>query len=94
MNTKLARLGLSLGLAASFALLATSTSADRDWRDACRKRLDSAKAKIDHDAARHGENSPQVGRNRAKLEGARQWCRDHHADWDHDLFDVGIYIRH
>jgi hypothetical protein len=24
----------------------------------------------------------------------RQWCRDHHADWDHSKFDVGIYIKH
>jgi hypothetical protein len=23
----------------------------------------------------------------------RQWCRDHHSDWDHSRFDVGIYFR-
>jgi hypothetical protein len=24
----------------------------------------------------------------------RQWCRDHHSDWDHTRFDVGIYFGH
>jgi hypothetical protein len=92
VKTKLARLGLSLALASSFALAATSAFAD-DYRDACHKRLENAKAKLDHDAARHGPDSPQVDHDRAKLEDARQWCRDHHADWDHSQFDVGIYLR-
>lgn len=60
---------------------------------ACRQRLDDAKAKIDKDAARHGENSSQVEHDRVKMDEARQWCRDHKADWDHSQFDVGIYIK-
>jgi hypothetical protein len=35
-----------------------------------------------------------VDRDIDKLEADRQWCRDHHADWDHSRFDVGIYIKH
>lgn len=92
MKTKFARLGLSLALASSLLLIASSTRADD--RDACRRRLESARAKIDHDAARHGPDSPQVHHDREKMEAARQWCRDHHADWDHSQFDVGVYIGH
>lgn len=67
--------------------------ADRDWTNDCHKRLEDAKARLDHDAARFGEHSPRVDRDRDRLEDARKWCRDHHADWDHSQFDVGIYIR-
>jgi hypothetical protein len=28
------------------------------------------------------------------MDSDRQWCRDHHADWDHSRFDIGIYFRH
>jgi len=92
VKTKFARLGLSLALASSLALVASSARADD--RDACHRRLESAKAKIDHDVARHGPDSPQVQHDREKMEAARQWCRDHHSDWDHSQFDVGVYIGH
>jgi hypothetical protein len=28
-----------------------------------------------------------------RLDDARRWCRQHRADWDHDRFDFGVYIR-
>jgi hypothetical protein len=67
--------------------------ADKDWGPNCRDRLESARARIDRDVARHGENSRQVRSDQDKLEDARRWCRDHHADWDHTRFDVGVYLR-
>jgi hypothetical protein len=70
-----------------------ATSAAPDDGAACVQRLDSAKAKIDHDAAKYGRDSDRVAHDRAKMEEARQWCRDHHADWDHTRFDVGIYLK-
>jgi hypothetical protein len=79
--------GLLLSSAALPAL------ADRDWGNDCHKRLEDARARLDHDAARFGEHNPRVDRDRDRLEDARKWCREHHADWDHSRFDVGIYIR-
>jgi hypothetical protein len=79
--------GLLLSSAAIPAL------ADRDYRDDCHKRLEEAKARLDRDAARFGERNPRVERDRDRLEDTRRWCRDHHADWDHDRFDVGVYVR-
>ena len=79
--------GLLLSSAAVPAL------ADRDWTNDCHKRLEDARARLDHDAVRFGEHNPRVDRDRDRLEDARRWCRDHHADWDHSRFDVGIYIR-
>jgi hypothetical protein len=94
MKGHLMKIVLGAALAAGLTLpMGMSTFAAPDDGAACRSRLESARAKIDHDAARHGENSPQVDHDRAKLEQARQWCRDHHSDWDHDRFDVGIYLR-
>jgi hypothetical protein len=69
-------------------------SAERDWSASCHDRLEQARARIDRDIQRHGENSRQVNKDRDKLEDTRRWCRDHHADWDHDRFDLGVYIRH
>jgi hypothetical protein len=90
----IAKIILGSALAIGLTLpMGISTSADRDWAPACHNRLESARAKIDHDVARHGEHSPQVDHDRAKLEEARQWCRDHHADWDHSRFDVGVYLK-
>lgn len=60
----------------------------------CHHRLERDKARIDQDAAKYGDHSRRVDKDVDKLEADRQWCRDHHADWDHSLFDVGIYIRH
>ena len=68
--------------------------ADHDFRDECRSRLQAQKDKIDRDAAKYGEHSAKVDHDVAKLEQERQWCRDHKADWDHNLFDVGIYVHH
>ena len=79
--------GLLLSSAAIPAL------ADHDYRDDCHKRLEEAKIRLDRDAARFGERNPRVERDRDRLEDTRRWCRDHHADWDHDRFDVGIYVR-
>ena len=90
----LIRVALS-GLFAVGLLLATGkpASADRDWGPGCRDRMEAARVRIDRDVARHGQNSPQVHHDVDKMEAARSWCRDHHADWDHSRFDVGVYIR-
>jgi hypothetical protein len=82
------------GLFAAGLLLAAGSPAfaEKDWGPSCRDRLETARAKIDRDVARHGENSPQVRHDVDKMEDARRWCRDHHADWDHTRFDVGVYL--
>lgn len=74
--------------------LCGAARADHDWSDSCHQRLNDAKARIDRDAAKYGEHSRQVDHDVARLDQQRAWCRDHKADWDHNLFDVGIYIRH
>jgi hypothetical protein len=84
---------LALGLTIPIGMAGIATAAGRDDGDACHQRLQDAKAKIDHDAAKYGPDSSRVERDRAKMDQARQWCRDHHADWDHTQFDVGIYLR-
>lgn len=66
----------------------------RDWNADCHHRLEADRGRIDRDAARHGERSPQVGHDVARMVADRQWCRDHKAEWDHTRFDVGIYFRH
>ena len=85
-------LSLASGFA-SFLLLAVPARADRDWSGDCHKRLEEARAKLDRDIARHGERSREVERDRDRMEDARRWCRDHHADWDHDRFDEGDHRR-
>lgn len=82
------------GIFAAGLLLASGApaSADRDWGAPCRDRLEAARAKIDRDVARHGQNSPQVRHDVDRMEDARRWCRNHHADWDHSRFDVGVYL--
>ena len=95
MTTKnnLVRITLS-GLFAAGLLLAAGkpASAEKDWGLNCRDRLEAARARIDRDVARHGENSVQVRRDVDRMEDTRRWCRDHHADWDHSRFDVGVYL--
>lgn len=71
------------------ASAAVPARADRDWSDDCHRRLEQARAKLDRDIARHGERSREVERDRDRMEDVRRWCRDHHADWDHDRFDEG-----
>ena len=61
---------------------------------ACHRRLESDKARIDHDSAKYGEHSRRVDKDVDKLDGDRQWCRQHHSEWDHATFDVGVYLRH
>jgi hypothetical protein len=85
-----------LGAALVFGLtmpVGIATAADRDYGASCRQRLEDARARIDHDAARYGPDSRRVEHDRARMGQARQWCRDHHADWDHARFDVGIYLK-
>jgi hypothetical protein len=90
----LSRILLTTALAGGLALaVGSSLSAEPDYGDACHQRLENDKARIDHDAARHGNDSPQVHRDVDRMENDRSWCRNHHADWDHTRFDVGIYIR-
>ena len=86
-------LGTAIASGLLLATGATPARADRDWSSSCRQRLESDRDKIDHDAARHGEHSRQVDRDVDKMNSDREWCRGHHADWDHDKFDIGIYFR-
>jgi hypothetical protein len=86
---------LAGALAFAFSLpLGSEARADHDWNNECHQRLQRQKDKIDHDAARYGKDSPKVRHDIDKLEQERQWCRDHHADWDHNVFDIGIYLHH
>jgi len=66
--------------------------ADGDQREACQRRLESDRARIDSDVIRYGHSSPKVNHDVAKMDKSRQWCRDHHADWDHDKFDLSFYL--
>jgi hypothetical protein len=75
-------------------VVGTPAQADHDYGPDCANKLNADKARIDHDAARHGNDSPQVQHDVARMDQDRQWCRDHKADWDHSSFDVGIYIKH
>jgi hypothetical protein len=70
----------------------TAARAERNWGPDCSRRLEADRARIDHDAGRYGNQSHQVSRDVAKMDTDRQWCRDHHADWDHKKYDSGIYI--
>jgi hypothetical protein len=90
MRKQFTRMVLGTALLAAFTMsAATIASADEE----CHRRLENAKAKVDRDAARYGDHSRQVNKDVAKLDQERQWCRDHHQDWDHSAFDVGIYIK-
>ena len=95
MTKKLLKLACGSALAAALIFpMAGTISADKDWGSACHQRLENDRARIDHDAARFGEHSRQVDHDVAKMDSDRDWCKSHHADWDHDRFDVGIYFRH
>jgi len=84
----LSRVALTGFFATGLAFFAAKPArADRDDAGACRARLESARARLDRDVARHGDNGPRVQRDQQRLEDARRWCRDHHADWDHDRYD-------
>lgn len=95
MNTKnfLPKAVLVAVLGAGF-LFATGPAAraDRDWSDSCHQKLEQDRARIDHDSARFGDHSRQVARDVDRMDATRRWCRDHHAEWDHNRFDTGLYI--
>lgn len=74
-------------------LLAVGTPVQADSRGDCSRRLEADRARIDKDAARHGEHSRQVDQDVNRMDSDRRWCTDHKADWDHTRFDVGIYFR-
>jgi hypothetical protein len=94
-NKLWSRMVLTSALAGGLVLAFGSTArADRDWKDDCNRRLDSDRARIDRDVARHGEKSRQVDSDVNRMQEDRQWCKDHKADWDHHKFDIGIYFRH
>ena len=94
MKHRVIRIILGSALALALTLpVGRATFGDRDWADDCHRRLEADRARIDRDIARNGENSREVDRDRDRIEADRHWCRDHHADWDHDRFDLGVYIR-
>src|SRR5580765_4823495 len=94
-STLWSRMLLTGTLAGGLVLAFNGTArADRDWREDCHRRLESDRARIDRDAARHGENSRQVSNDVARMDNDRRWCRNHRADWDHNHYDMGIYFRH
>ena len=87
------RLLLSTALAGGFMLMGTTARADRDYKEDCSRRLEADRARIDRDASRFGPHTRQVDRDVAKMDQDRNWCKDRKADWDHDRFDVGVYVR-
>jgi hypothetical protein len=95
MMTKLwTRMALTSALAGGLLLgVGAPARADRDWGKSCNEKLEADRARIDKDAARHGENSRQVANDVQIMDNNRKWCRDHKADWDHGRFDIGIYLR-
>ena len=94
MNKKLwSRLVLSTALAGGLMFaLGTPATATPDNKDDCNRRLEADRSRIDNDGKRHGEHSKQVDHDVARMDQDRKWCRDHKADWDHNRFDVGIYL--
>ncbi len=93
MKKQMIRLVIGSALAIAFTLsMGRATFGDPD--DHCHRRLEDDRARIDHDSARYGPDSWKVRHDVDRMEDDRQWCRDHHADWDHDRFDIGVYLRH
>jgi hypothetical protein len=93
MKKPIIRLALGAALAIAFTLSAGQATFGDSNAD-CAKRLEADRARIDRDAAKHGEHSRQVDNDVARMNSDRSWCRDHKADWDHTRFDVGIYFKH
>lgn len=88
------RVAVTCALAGGLTLaLGTAARAD-DFKDECHRKLEADRARIDHDVERHGEQSRQVEHDRARMEQTREWCRNHKTEWDHDRFDLGVYIHH
>jgi hypothetical protein len=93
MNKQMVRVAMGCALAVAFTL-PLGRAAFGDVRSDCARKLEVDRARIDREAAKHGEHSPEVGKAVDRMEEDRAWCRDHKAEWDHDRFDVGIYVRH
>lgn len=93
MKKQIIRLAVGSALAIAFTFSSAHVALG-DVRDDCRRKLEADRARIDRDAAKHGDHSRQVDKDIDRMDADRNWCREHHADWDHDRFDVGIYIRH
>ena len=93
MKNKIAKILLGSALAVAVTLpVGTATFADHDWGNDCRERLEHDRARIDRDAAKYGEHSRAVDHDVDRMEADRHWCRDHHADYDHDRFEIGLYV--
>ena len=92
MKRQFARIALGSALVFVFTL-STVHATFGDVREDCEKKLEADRARIDHDAAKHGEHSSQVGRDVDRMDEDRNWCREHKAEWDHSHFDVGIYVK-
>ncbi len=92
MKKQIVRLALASALAMAFSLTMGHATFG-DYNRNCHNRLENDRARIDRDAERHGQNSPQVNRNVNRMDSDRNWCRDHHSDWDHSRLDVGVYVR-
>jgi len=90
----LSGVGVTGFLAAGLFFTPTPVRADHDNAGACRARLESSRNRLDQDVARHGDNSPRAQRDRERIEAARRWCKDHHADWDHDRYDNDHHEEH
>jgi len=72
------RLALSTALARrTHARVRRACSRRRGPPEECHRRLESDRARIDSDVIRYGDSSRQVGRDVAKMDKSRQWCRDH-----------------
>lgn len=93
MNEQIKRVLVVSVLVLAF-VLSTAQTMRADIREDCRRRLESDRARIDRDAAKYGEHSRRVDHDVDRMDSDRKWCRDHHADWDHSKFDIGIYFRH
>lgn len=94
-NKGITRVIFGCALAMAFTLpIGQATFGDRDYASDCHRRLEADRARIDRDVAKHGEASRMVDRDRDRLEADRQWCKDHHTDWDHSRFDIGVYLKH
>lgn len=92
MKRYITRIALASALAMAFTL-AMGHATFGDPNNDCHNRLENDRARIDRDAQRHGEHSPQVNRDIDRMDSDRGWCRDHHSDWDHSRMDIGIYVR-
>jgi hypothetical protein len=93
MKKQIVRLAVGSALAMAFTMSAAYVTRG-DVRDDCHRKLEADRARIDRDSARHGNDSRQVARDVDRMDADRNWCREHHADWDHTRFDVGIYLKH